>query len=360
MKNNIKHVIDEVGITQKELAAKIGMSESGLSKAINGTASSSTIERISKSLNIDKSELVCADKISKAKYGSDKTPLRFGNLEIPCYVLDNGLRVLSGRGIQKALGATSTSGAWLGRFVANGVLKDWFCTGENCVADRISNPIRFTRNNAGGSQSITYGYEATLLIDICSTIIEQNRAGNFNDEIIVRNADIIIRSVAKVGIIALIDEVTGYDKEKTRAKDELQQFLRSFISEEASRWVKTFPDKFFEDLYRMRGWTWATSTKRPSIVGKLINDLIYDRLGPALTDELNRVNPKNENGNRKSKHHQFLTEVGKPKLLERIEALHVIAVISNHDWLKFMRHVEKVYPKDYATPSLFDDEDFWD
>ena len=33
------------------------------------------------------------DKILKAKYGSDKTPLRFGELEIPCYVLEDGTRV---------------------------------------------------------------------------------------------------------------------------------------------------------------------------------------------------------------------------------------------------------------------------
>lgn len=36
-------------------------------------------------------------KILVAKYGSDKTPLCLGNLEIPCYVLDNGMRVFSGR-----------------------------------------------------------------------------------------------------------------------------------------------------------------------------------------------------------------------------------------------------------------------
>lgn len=40
----------------------------------------------------------------------------------------------------------------------------------------------------------------------------------------------IIRSVAKVGIIALVDEVTGY--EKVREKDALQLFLQKFLEEE--------------------------------------------------------------------------------------------------------------------------------
>ena len=43
-------------------------------------------------------------KILSAKYNSGDTPLRLGNLEIPCYVLEDGTRVFSGRGIQKVLG----------------------------------------------------------------------------------------------------------------------------------------------------------------------------------------------------------------------------------------------------------------
>lgn len=84
--------------------------------------------------------------------------------------------------MQKALGSTSTSGSWLTKFVNNGPLSLVFRTGENSIAERINNPIKFVRNNAGGSQSTTNGYEATLLIDICSMIIDENRTGNFNDE----------------------------------------------------------------------------------------------------------------------------------------------------------------------------------
>lgn len=272
--------------------------------------------------------------------------------------MEDGTRVLSGRGIQKALGSTNTSGAWLQKFVNNGALSDAFCTGKNSVAQRINNPLKFIRNNAGGSQSTTNGYEATLLIDLCSTIIDENRTGNYNDVNIVRCADIIIRSVAKVGIIALIDEATGYDKERNRAKDELQKFLSTFIREEAAKWVKRFPDSFFEDIYKMRGWTWANTSKRPGVVGMIIRDLVYDRLGPLVRSELERLNPKNDNGNRRAKHHQFLTEIGNTKLSGHLEALHALAVLSNHDWPRFMGYVDKTYPKQYQQLSLFDIDDF--
>lgn len=347
MKNKIKETIKRKGITQKELAGMIGMSEVGLSKAINGSASMETIIKVADAVGVEKESLI-DNSMLVAKYGSDKTPLRLGNLEIPCYVLEDGTRVFSGRGIQKVLGSQSPSGAWLSRFITEGVLSEMFSAGENSIASKITNPIKFKRNNAGGSQSATNGFEVTLLIDICSTIIDANRAGIFNDEIIVRNADIIIRSVAKVGIIALVDEVTGYNKAKERAKDELQQFLKKFISDEASKWIKVFNDTFFEDLYKMHKWTWTDTNKHPGVVGRWINDIVYERLAPLIRKELEAKNPKNTNGNRSYKHHQFLTrEIGLPKLKEHLEAVHAFAVLSDYDWCRFMRFMDKVYPHQY-------------
>lgn len=348
MKNRIKEAIKSKGITQKELSAMIGMSEVGLSKAINGSASTDTIVKVANAIGVDKNLLIDNEKVLSAKYGSDKTPLKLGELEIPCYVLEDGTRVFSGRGMQKILGSKSPSGSWLNRFITEGQLSEMFSAGEHSISEKISNPIKFRRNNAGGSQSDTNGYDVTLLIDICSVIIDANRAGNFDDEIIVRNADIIIRSVAKVGIIALVDEVTGYNKAKERAKDELQQFLKKFISDEASKWIKVFNDTFFEDLYKMHKWTWTETSKRPGVVGRWINDIVYDRLAPLIRKELENKNPKNENGNRPYKHHQFLTrEIGLPKLKEYLEAVHAFAMLSDYDWCKFMRFMDKVYPRQY-------------
>lgn len=347
MNNRIKEVLKEKGVSQKELAAMIGLSEVGLSKAVNGSASNSTMEKIAEALCVPFEDLL--DKSDRyAKYGSDKTPLKLGELEIPCYVLDDGTRVFSGRGIQKAIGYESKSGQWMNSFSKLNGLSSYLCAGHPSVSDKLSNPIPFRRNAAGGSQSTTNGYEVTILVDICSAIIDANRAGVFNDDLIVRNADIIIRAVAKVGIIALVDEVTGYNKEKARAKDELQKFLDKFLSEEAARWIKVFDDSFFEDLYRMHNWTWTQTSKRPGIVGKWINDIVYERIAPLVLAELEKKNPKNENGNRGKKHHQYLSrEIGLPKLKQHLEAVHAIARISNYDWLAFMQNMDKAYPKQY-------------
>lgn len=289
------------------------------------------------------------NKVLKAKYGSDKTPLQLGELSIPCYVLEDGTRVFSGRGIQKILGSTATSGKWLEKFVNSDEISPYLAvkkTGISSVLDKLSSPIKFYRPSAGGSQSETYGYEVTLLIDICDAIISSSETGKFNNESIIKNANIIIRAVAKVGIIALVDEATGYDKEKKRAKDELQKFLTQFLSDEASKWVKTFEDSFFEMIYKMRGWNWNMTNKRPGVVGQWINNIVYERIAPLTLSTLNDKNPKNEKGYRKDKHHQFFTEdIGKPKLKEYLASVEALGRASNYNWDIFMELLDRAFPK---------------
>lgn len=223
--------------------------------------------------------------------------------------------------------------------------------------EQFNNPVRFNRNTAGGSQSATYGYEATLLIDLCSAIAD---AYNGRPESIAKSyydaANMILRAVAKVGIIALVDEATGYNKEKNRAKDELQKFLSQFINQEAGKWVKTFDDSFFEDIYKMRNWTWTDTTKRPGVVGKIINDTVYERIAPAVYDKLRELNPRLETGNRRYKFHQFLTsEVGRPMLKTHLAILHALAKAADYDWARFMYLLDKSYPKQYQQLQLFDE-----
>lgn len=270
-------------------------------------------------------------KILVAKYGSDKTPLCLGNLEIPCYVLDNGMRVFSGRGIQKAIGYDSKSGQWMNSFCKMDGVSSYLCAGDNSISERLSKPIKFKRNNAGGSQSTANGYEVTLLVDICSAIIDANRAGVFDNNVIVRNADIIIRSVAKVGIIALVDEATGYQYE--RENDELQKILKAYISEELLPWQKRFPDIFYKELFRLNGWDYTVNgiKKRPGIIGKWTNTFIYEELPNGVLEELKKKTPKSESGNRTNRYHQLLTtDIGEPNLEKQINKVITLFQVSDN------------------------------
>ena len=135
------------------------------------------------------------NKVLKAKFGSDKTPLYLGELSIPCYVLEDGTRVFSGRGIQNAIGANPNySGTWLSKFINSKPISTNLPPG---IYDKLSHPIKFKRPTASGSQSDTYGYEVTLLIDLCYAIIDayDSRVYQVSEEY-YKAARIITRAVS--------------------------------------------------------------------------------------------------------------------------------------------------------------------
>lgn len=278
------------------------------------------------------------DIILEAIYGSDKTPLILGSLEVPCYVLNDGTRVFSGRGIQKVLGSSATSGTWLSRYINKSEITPYLETG---IIEQINNPIKFKRPTASGSQSSTNGYEVTLLIDICDAILEANKTGNIQDQRLAINADIIIRSAAKVGIIALVDEATGYQNE--REKDELQKILAKYIAQELLPWQKKFPDIYYKQLFRLNGWDFTVNgiKKRPSAIGTWTNTLIYDQLPKGVLEELKNKTPKSKSGNKTARYHQSLTlDIGEPNLTAQINQIVTLFQLSDnmkHMWQQFQK-----------------------
>lgn len=287
--------------------------------------------------------------ILKATHGSDKTPLKLGNLEIPCYVLENGTRVFSGRGIQKALGTISTSGKWLSRFVNKSDVTPYFKTS---IIEQINNPIKFKRPTAGGSQSDTYGYEVTLLIDICDTILEANKTGSLNNELLALNAEIIMRSVAKVGIIALVDEATGYQYDRERK--ELQVILKAFVSKELLRWQRMFPDALYFEIFRLNNWDYTVNgiKKRPGVIGRWTNELIYNQLPKGVLDELKKNTPKSPAGNYTARFFQSLTpDIGHPALTAQIYKVIGLMNISNN-WKEFKSNFNKMVDRNNGQKEI--------
>jgi len=62
--------------------------------------------------------------------------------------------------------------------------------------------------------------------------------------------------------------------------------------------------------------------------------------------ELTRVNPKNEDGKRKSKHTQHIdTDYGHPKLKEHITVLIMFAKAAGYNWNNWERMVERAFPR---------------
>jgi hypothetical protein len=152
-----------------------------------------------------------------------------------------------------------------------------------------------------------------------------------------------MRGLAHVGIIALVDEVTGYQQD--RARDELNRILEAYVSKELLPWTKRFPDEFFKQLYRIHGWEYREGQhKRTPYVGKLINKLVYDKLPPGVLPELRRLNPPTEKGYRRYQHHRLLTpETGHPHLDRQLLEVTTLLRVSD-DRANFERLFEKAFP----------------
>ena len=291
------------------------------------------------------------EPIAQATHGSPDKPLMIGDLQIPCYVLEDGRRVIVQTGLILALGmkkggSSHKGGTRLAKFAAG---KGMLPFVSKDLVEKTQAPILF-RTPAG---SIAFGFEATILADLCDALLEARKAGvlQAQQEHIAARAEMLVRGFARLGIIALIDEVTGYQRD--RAKDALARILEAWIAKELQAWVQTFPTEFYEQMFRLRGLEYpTTSVRRPQYFGILTNDVVYKRLEPGVLTELKRVTPRNDGGRPTAKYFQSLTtNVGYPKLKEHLGAVVAFMKISK-TWDEFMNRLDEHYPRCGETPML--------
>lgn len=221
--------------------------------------------------------------------------LKIGDLSIPCAVLDDGTRLLTQWGFYRAIGRSGRPAAGWG-------------------SDVEKLPPFLALNN-------------------------------------------LKRGLAHVGIIALVDEATGYQDD--RAKDALAKILEQFIAKELRPYVKTFPTDFYKEMFRLRKWRWpdlpADQRKRPILVGNLTDNVVYDRLAPGVKQRLKEMIGRNESGRLRHKMFQRLTEeIGDPKLREHLASV-VALMKAADDWPQFMKMIDRSLPR-YKPMPLFEQQ----
>lgn len=281
--------------------------------------------------------------LPKATHGSPDHPLKILELEIPCFVLEDGRRVLHQRGMISAMGMARGSsggegGDRLAKFVAGKTIEPYI---PGYLPDVTANPIKFrTPNN-----NIAYGYDAQILADICDAVLAARKAGVLQkqQQHIAEQCEVLMRGFARVGIIALVDEATGYQKD--RAKDELSKILEAFVAKELQPWVKTFSVDFYEQMFRLRGLPFpGDGLKRPQYFGHLTNDVVYRRLAPGVWEELKHQAEKDERGRLKHHLHRKLTpSIGHPKLKDLLTSVTTIMKLSDN-WSDFKQKLDRVHP----------------
>lgn len=281
--------------------------------------------------------------------------LKMGNVSIPCAVLEDGTRVITQRGMFVALGMNKNPSK--GQTAIENRPK--FLSANNLtpfITEELTRswkpiPFRLSKGSGGYRGNIAFGYDAKILPLVCHAYLDAKEAGKLTrlQKHIAEAAKIITRGFSVVGIVALVDEATGY--QEIRDRQALQEILRQYITGALYEWTKTFPMEFYKEIFRLKGWKWNAG-KMPGAVGGYTKDLVYSRLAPGVLQELERLNPPSDAGYRKHRHHQFLTrEIGHPTLSRRLYELIGMARASE-TWEKFYRVVDRTFPKLNATLPL--------
>ncbi|MFN7569898.1 MAG: P63C domain-containing protein [Betaproteobacteria bacterium] len=283
--------------------------------------------------------------------------LKIGELEIACYVTSTGQRVLSGRGMQEALrlvdeeapASGQKPGSRMDRFLGTKSLRP--------LIYKTHSPDHFAPVRMRYEGHVINGYRAEVLPDICEAMLEARDAGMLDtprQRTIAKQCEILMRGFARVGIIALIDEATGYQRD--RARDALAKILEAYVAKELQPWIKTFDSDYYEQMFRLRGLPYPPeqANYRPSYFGHLTNDIVYRRLAPGVLHALKDEARKDER--KGTKLHQHLTAgYGRQELLKHLGMVVGLMKISG-GWDDFMQKLNRIATRYNESLSLDLDE----
>lgn len=260
-------------------------------------------------------------------YSLFRGELSIGDVTFEVHVLSNGKRVLKQREVVRVLSNGRESGH-LSRYLDRIPGADL----EGLAAKTIQFRVPGARNGIG--------YEATLLIEICDLYLEARDRDELTRKQLplAQMAETVIRATAKVGIVALIDEATGY--QRVRERNALQLKLQAFIADEMAEWARMFPTEFWLELARLEGVDYSPR-HRPLRWGRYVMMFVYDAVDPDVGKELRRKNP---NPQFRKNHHQWLREHGREKVNNQIQQ--VIAIMKLCDDMEdFKAKFAKVFQK---------------
>ncbi len=263
--------------------------------------------------------------------------LELGNSVIDVAVLENGQRIITQSGVFKALDRPARGNS---RVIGIPTFMDAKNLQPLITQDLrdVINKIEYIGKN-GKTQS---GFDANILPLVSDLYLRAREKGVIKTESqlqTAQKAEILVRSLAKVGMTALVDEATGYQYERERF--ELQKIISAYINDELLKWQKMFPDEFYFEIFRLNGWDYTVQSikKRPGVVGKWTNELIYKRLPSGVLEELKRRTPRSEKGNYTARFFQNLTpDIGHPELTAQIYKVIGIMRISKN-WNDFKENL---------------------
>lgn len=282
-------------------------------------------------------------------FATHQGQMAIGGLMLDCYVLSDGRRVFHKRGMAKALGLKSEGGnAFMKTMQGKGLGS--VLTGK--LREKIDNPINF-KPLVGDT---AHGYEADVLAEVAKAVAGAPKGeGGLTraQEPLAAQAQILMNAFAKVGVVALIDEATGY--QQIRDPGALRLLVQQYIAEEKREWDKQFPDSFYDGLNKIYNSKKLTTTSsgaviqnRPQHFANFTRTYVYEPLeNGAVLEELDRINPKiNAKGTRRDRFHQHLSlGYGIEKLKRQVLAVETLVDVSDN-----ISQFKRLFYKKFGAP----------
>lgn len=319
--------------------------------------------------NADNISEKCFFEIPRAIVKESK--LNIGDTILTCSVLNDGRRVIKDTSLFQALnrkrkGETRVEGfpPIIGSKTLANLLMEIYPEHLETIS-----PFEVAQFNGNTGK----WYDANTIPILCDLYMEaeQRKLITSNQQHILDKAKILLRSLARVGITALIDEATNY--QDVREKDELQILLEQFITEELRAYSKEFNNDYFEHLFKLYNLPYdPTTQRRPRFFAGFTTKYVYNMLPPNVWDKLDEMNPliynsTKKRSDRKYALHQYLSEdKGVVYLREHLEGLTSVMKLSeNIDEFKdnfnvvYASKIEKIekmkkeYRKEPTQDSLF-------
>lgn len=240
---------------------------------------------------------------------------------IPSYVLNTGDRVFSLKGV--VVGLIGTEGGQLAEYLKVRSLQPHLPK-DLMPAENGEIPALFKFDTTGeGIAKYALGIKVERFNDLLraysSALVDHALSAYDSTKIALtaRQMEIATRAVkfqqacSDVGLVALVDEATGYQYE--REVDALQMKLKLYLESEMRKWNSTFPEQLWVEFGRLTNWK-GQLHHRPKYWGKLVMELIYGYLDPDVAKWLKENAPKPQKG---QNYHQWLTsQYGLKKLTE--------------------------------------------
>lgn len=333
------------------------MAEKNQKKVAAGKARAESLSASKRSEIAKKAAASRWDKEKEIPQAAYTGTLDIGDMSFPCSVLSNGDRILTQTDFMKGMGmyysgwvaknrSAEDAAAEVPQFLSFKSLKPFV---DKHLGDLQSIIVKY-RTERG---NLAHGIRADIIPRICDVWLDADEHGKLGtrQKQIADKARLLMRALAHVGIIALVDEATGFQRD--RASDALSKILEAFIAKELQPWVKTFPDEYYEQLFRLRGLEFPNATvKRPQYFGHLTNDIVYKRLAPAVLDELKNTTPRDDKGRHTELFHRRLTpDLGHPKLREHMASV-VTAMKLSNDYNDFKEKLDRLHPRYNETLAL--------